>query len=199
MINGFTPLHLKTSIVVPLQQLISGPYRNQYATQIKSARSIYASAKFELARRKFEQVRDLSSYLRLRLAQLRNFIPLSAGRFYRYSAVSLLLSKANLRVRRQPPGWLPSRAQLSTTCVTPRSAPRARSLSDILQSSSTFRHQTFQAPFPRPDTNIMHQFPDNSNTKWRPVLWRGLTRPASSARRLMNIWALLTWCGLGAR
>jgi len=115
------------------------------------------------------------------------------------SAAHLLFSEANLRVRRQPPGWLPSRAQLSTTCVTPRSAPRARSLSDILQSSSTFRHQTFQAPFPRPDTNTMHQFPDNSNTYWRPVLWRIVTRPASSARRLMNIWALLTWCGLGAR
>ena len=148
MLNGFMLLHLKTSIVIPLQQLISGPYRNQCVTQIKSARSGIASAKFEIARRKFTQERGFLWHLCPRLAQLRNFIPLSAGRFYRYSAVSLLLSKANLRVRRQPPGWLPSRAQLSTTCVTPRSAPRARSLFDILQSSLTFRHQTLQAPYP---------------------------------------------------
>lgn len=111
-------------------------------------------------------------------------------------AVRLLLATANLRGRRQQPGSLPSRVRLSTTSVPPKSAPRARSLSDILQSSLTFRHQTFQTPYPSLSTNILHQFLYNSNTKWRPVFWCGITYPTPSVPTLMMIWAALTWCSI---
>ena len=111
-------------------------------------------------------------------------------------AVRLLLATANLRGRRQLPGSLPSRVRLSTTSVPPKSAPRARGLSDILQSSLTFRHQTFQTPYPSPSINIMHQFLYNSNTKWRPVFWCRITYPTPSVTTLMIIWASLTWCSI---
>lgn len=113
------------------------------------------------------------------------------------NAVRLLLATANLRERRQQPGSLPSRVRLSTTSVPPKSAPRARSLFDILQSSLTFRHQTFQTPYPSPSINIMRQFLYNSNTKWCPVFWYGITYPTPSVTTLMIIWTSLTWCSIG--
>ena len=111
-------------------------------------------------------------------------------------AVRLLLATANLRGRRHLPGSLPSRVRLSTTSVPPKSVPRVRSLSDILQISLTFCHQTFQTPYTSPNTNIMHQFSYNSNTKWPPVLWCEITCPAPSVPTLINIWASPTWCSL---